>query len=122
MSDRSEDRDGPPSADQGDEEGSDFESASEGMLSSGPENRTVGGPLQLETLPYDPEPAREKIRAILALILVGCVAAEIAFLILALVFGWLDISGAKEFAGFVLTPTLSLAGAATGFYYGVRSR
>ena len=74
---------------------------------------------------FDPEPARERLRGRIAVILILLFVAEIACFA---AFFWLDhgssdasrFSDLKDFMGLILTPTVALVGAATGFYFGGR--
>jgi hypothetical protein len=83
-------------------------------------------------VPYDAGPTRERVRSVLALLLMGLVFSEV------LGIGWMaayavvhpnsefgldKISGLiKDLATLVLTPTIALAGAVMGFYYGSKDR
>lgn len=91
-----------------------FQQSEAGELVVGPP------PTDLPTKPFDPEPYREIVRAVVAFALILCVIGEIAFLLAAVPLGWLDMAGVKELAGLALTPTIGLAGAAIGFYYAGR--
>lgn len=87
----------------------------------------MAGPLQIPPFtapakePYDPEPQREKIRGRLAVCLIGLFALEVIALFASVIFGWLTIAEAKEMVAILVTPTVGLAGAVTGFYYGGKS-
>lgn len=75
-----------------------------------------------DTKPYDPEPGRDQIRAIIAIVLIGLFCFEVATLIAFTAFGCLETDQAKELATLTIPPTIGLAGAATGFYYGTRPK
>jgi hypothetical protein len=72
--------------------------------------------------PYDPEPSRDKVRAAIALLLIGLFCVEVLVLMIGVTRCWLDIANAKELATLVVPPTIGLAGAATGFYYGTKPK
>ena len=83
---------------------------------------TVGPPTPIETRPYDPEPAREKVRGYVAGALIAIFLALSAFITASIPLGWLDIAAAKELATIVLTPLFGLTSSAVGFYYGTGKR
>jgi hypothetical protein len=70
--------------------------------------------------------SRQPLRGRIAIILVLLFVAEIAFLT---AFFWFNhdkadagrFSDLKDFMGLILTPTVALVGAATGFYFGGRA-
>ena len=70
------------------------------------------------TRPYDPRPAREKVRGRIALLLLALLAGTILLTFATLWFGIFDASAAKELLAVLLAPLVGLVGAATGFYYG----
>lgn len=78
---------------------------------------TVGPPSQVETKPFDPEPRRESMRAVLAALFVGAFLALIGFFVVGVAFKWLDIATAKDLAALTLAPLAGLTGTAVGFYY-----
>jgi len=82
----------------------------------------VGPDVQLEpgTVPYDPEPKRENTRGILAVGLVGLVGAEVIFGFVALMSGT-AIDDLRQLFELVFSPSVALAGSATGFYFAGRS-
>ena len=77
--------------------------------------------LSKEAIALEP-PARESVRGLIALLLLGLLIAEFAFTALAIRFSWLPYDQAKDFLSTVLSPTVGLVGAATGFYYSSTSR
>ena len=81
----------------------------------------VGQPTIPTGPPFDPEPQRERIRGWSALALLGMLA-----LVLLLVFISMWVGMNAEVLRTVLTiifgPLVTLVSAATGFYYGSRSR
>jgi hypothetical protein len=88
---------------------------------SAPLELDVELPRQPAEKPWDPEPAREKLRGYLAgglvLLLAGIVVA--AWLAL-----WGDIATEpeiKDLLGVVMTPVVALVGSAVGFYFGGKS-
>lgn len=78
---------------------------------------TVGPPIEIHTTPFDPEPRRENMRAILALLFVVAFLALLGFLVVGVALKWLDIATAKDLAALALTPLAGLTGTAVGFYY-----
>jgi hypothetical protein len=71
--------------------------------------------------PWDPEPARERLRGALAAILLVLLAAVIGLAWLAL---WADIATEpeiKDLLSVMLTPVVALVGSALGFYFGGKS-
>lgn len=82
----------------------------------------VGPDVQLEpgTVPYDPEPKRENTRGILAVGLVGLVGVEVILGFIALMSGT-PIEDLRQLFEVVFSPSVALAGSATGFYFAGRS-
>lgn len=78
---------------------------------------TVGPPVPVRTKPFDPEPRRENMRAIIAGLLVAAFLALIGFLVVGVTWKWLDVATAKDLAALALTPLAGLTGTAVGFYY-----
>jgi hypothetical protein len=74
------------------------------------------------TEPYNPEPDRERVRGWMAFGLIGLFAVEVIFLLIAVSAGWITSAEAMDLGSLVLSPTIGLAGAATGFYYATRNR
>jgi hypothetical protein len=72
--------------------------------------------LEPGTVPYDPEPKRENVRGALAAGLVGLVAFEVAAGFIALVAGT-SVDDLRAFLQIVFSPSVALAGSATGFYF-----
>lgn len=73
-----------------------------------------------DTVPYNPEPKRENIRGLLAGGLVGLVGLEVALGFIALMTGS-AIDDLRELLEVVFSPSVALAGSATGFYFAGRS-
>jgi hypothetical protein len=77
--------------------------------------------VQQQRVPFDPEPQRERLRGWIAISLLGMLAFV---LLCSFVSMWIGID--KELLQTVLTiivgPLIALVSAATGFYYGSRSR
>ncbi|MDQ2835332.1 MAG: hypothetical protein M3Y50_16635 [Acidobacteriota bacterium] len=74
-----------------------------------------------ETVPYDPRPQQENVRGIIALFLVGLLAATIAA---AFVMLWLHPDRSRELhdlLALTFGPLVALVGAATGYYFGSRA-
>ena len=74
--------------------------------------------------PYDPSEDREKIRGLIALILVCALVGVLAF---ALFSSWFVMeagnrSNIMNVLEVVLAPLVALVGAVTGFYYGEKSK
>lgn len=78
---------------------------------------TVGPPIEIHTTPFDPEPRRENMRAILALLFVVAFLALIGLLVVGAALKWFDLATAKDVAAFALPPLTALTGTAVGFYY-----
>lgn len=78
---------------------------------------TVGPPTQAQTKPYNPEPRRENIRALLAAGLVTAFLLLTGPLVAAVVLQTLDVTTAKDLATLTLTPLFGLTSTAVGFYY-----
>lgn len=70
--------------------------------------------------PYDPEPARERIRSWLASVLVGGVLLLIFALASAVLFFRVELALAEKLSAILLPPLIGLAGAVTGFYFAAR--
>jgi hypothetical protein len=73
--------------------------------------------LEPATEPYDPEPKRENVRLLLAASLVGLVIVEVLAAFGALIAGQ-SIQDLRALLQIVLSPSVALAGSATGFYFG----
>jgi hypothetical protein len=75
--------------------------------------------------PYDPGPARERVRGVIASALIGILAAIVVG---DLIIAWYGIGGGgnldliESVATTLLTPVVGLVGAVTGFYFGEQSR
>jgi hypothetical protein len=78
-------------------------------------------PLEPETVPYDPEPQRENVRGILAAGLVGLVAFEVVAGFTALIAGT-SAGDLRSLMEVVFSPSVALAGSATGFYFAGQRR
>ena len=76
--------------------------------------------LEPGTVPYDPEPKRENTRGILAVGLVSLVALEVVLGFVALMTGT-SIGDLRQLFEIVFSPSVALAGSATGFYFAGRS-
>ncbi len=73
------------------------------------------------TVPYDPERARENYRGVIALILIGLMAALITA---TFALFWLHPDRSKDvqqFFSLIFGPVVALVGAATGYYFGSQS-
>lgn len=72
--------------------------------------------------PFNPEKFRERTRAWLAGGLTALLAAVVLILLIALVIGAYATKDAVDLLGVLLSPLVALVGAATGFYYGGKSK
>ena len=70
------------------------------------------------TIPYDPEPGRERLRGVLALVIVGLFVFVILLGSLLFTFTTRPAGELKDFLVLVITPVTSLVSAVVGFYYG----
>jgi hypothetical protein len=70
------------------------------------------------TIPYDPEPERERLRGVLALVIVGLFVFVILLGFLLFTFTTRPADELKDFLVLVITPVTSLVSAVVGFYYG----
>jgi hypothetical protein len=70
--------------------------------------------------PYDPEPARERVRGLLAQVLVGSVVVLAGATLVCVSAGWLDTSELERL-DVIYTALITLTGTALGFYFGGRS-
>lgn len=68
----------------------------------------------------DPPPHREKLRGRIAVWLLAIFTLEIVAVLAAILFLPDRLSAAKEVIVLIMTPTLTLLGAVTGFYYGAK--
>ena len=75
--------------------------------------------LEPATEPYDPEPKRENVRLLLAASLVGLVIFETVAGFAALLAG-VSIESLRILLQIVFSPSVALAGSATGFYFAGR--
>lgn len=74
-----------------------------------------------QTVPYDPRRYQENVRGIIALFLVGLMAATIAASFILL---WIHPDRSKELhdlLALIFGPLVALVGAATGYYFGSRA-
>lgn len=78
-----------------------------------------GSVLEPAIEPYDPEPKRENVRLLLAASLVGLVIFEVAAGFLALLLGT-SMDDLRVLLQIVFSPSVALAGSATGFYFAGR--
>lgn len=78
-------------------------------------------PGQPDEKPWDPEPAREKLRGYLASGLVIMLGLVIGAAWLTLWFRVAPEPEIKDLLGVVLTPVVALVGSALGFYFGGKS-
>jgi len=71
-----------------------------------------------QEVPYDPSRHRELVRSILAIGSIGLVALEVIGFLWMFAFGTRDFGELKDLVGVILSPSIALASAATGFYFG----
>lgn len=70
--------------------------------------------------PWDPAPAREKIRGWIALILIWLLVGTVVLSFVSLWANWIAMPDLEGLLGLLFGPIVALVGAATGFYYGGR--
>jgi hypothetical protein len=70
---------------------------------------------------YDPRPQEDGARRTIAYLLIGLLWLIIAAILILLGCGTINVADLKEFA-VVLGPIVTLVSAATGFYYGTKSK
>jgi len=78
--------------------------------------------LRSETTPYDPAPERERLRGVIATLLVGML---VGIVLLTLASLWFNSEGFDQLKGvldLILSAVVGLGGAVTGVYFGERSR
>lgn len=71
--------------------------------------------------PYDSRPAEDGARRTIAFMLIGILFVIIGAVLIMVAFGSIQVSDLKEFA-VILGPVITLVSAATGFYYGTKSK
>ncbi|WP_139277912.1 hypothetical protein [Rhodococcus marinonascens] len=86
----------------------------------GAQKEDVGHLLQ-EGETYDPSRHRENMRGWLAVLAFGLFAALVAFLAMAVVFGWRDWDQLEGVTTALLPVVVGVVGTTTGFYFGSRS-
>ena len=70
---------------------------------------------------YDPRPEEDQARRHIAFLLIGLLWLVVAAIFVLIAFGTIQVIDIKEFAA-VLGPVVTLVSAATGFYYGTKSK
>lgn len=70
---------------------------------------------------YDPRPGEDGARRTIAYALIGLLAIIVFAVLLLLAFGVVEVTELKDFS-VLLGPVITLVSAATGFYYGTRSK
>lgn len=70
---------------------------------------------------YDPRPGEDGARRTIAYALVGLLAIIVFAVLLLLAFGVVEVTELKDFS-VLLGPVITLVSAATGFYYGTKSK
>ena len=77
-----------------------------------------GAPAPPATIPYDPEPGRDKVRGYLAMWLLALLSVILLF---SFCFFWrnpTDIASLKTLLDVLFAPIITLVGTATGYYFG----
>lgn len=72
--------------------------------------------------PYDPTEDQERIRGVIALALVGLLAALAVISLAMLQFGGAQVGDVKTLLDVLVGPIVGLVGTVTGFYFGQKSR
>jgi hypothetical protein len=75
-----------------------------------------------ETKPYDPEPHRDRMRGVLALVLLGTLAGTVVFSFVVILWKPDRSKDVHDLLGIVFSPLVALVGAATGYYFGSRDQ
>jgi hypothetical protein len=70
---------------------------------------------------YDPRPHEDQARRHIAYLLIGLLWTVVAALLILVAWGGIQVQDIKKLA-VLLGPVVTLASAATGFYYGTQSR
>jgi hypothetical protein len=70
---------------------------------------------------YDPRPQEDGARRTIAYLLIGLLGFVVSGMLILLWFRIIDVDHSKEF-GVILNPIIALVSAATGFYYGTKSK
>lgn len=73
------------------------------------------------TVEYDPRPGEDGARRMIAYALIGLLAIIVVAILLLLAFGVIEAAELKDFA-VLIGPVITLVSAATGFYYGTKSK
>jgi hypothetical protein len=89
-------------------------------INAEPLSEDIGPPLRPGDPPFDPEPIRERVRSWLAIGPVGWTVALMLAIAAAVLYFRIDVAIAKELATLLITPSLALASAVTGFYFASR--
>jgi hypothetical protein len=76
--------------------------------------------LEPSTVPYNSEQDRERVRGLVALLLIGLLAFAVVGSFIGLATKMIEMKDLKELLTIVLGPLIALVGAATGFYFGER--
>ncbi len=72
--------------------------------------------------PYDPSRDRERVRGVVALLMIGLLIGIVIAMIGGLITGYLSADATEKVAAVILSPVVGLLGAVLGFYYGEQSR
>lgn len=78
-------------------------------------------PEEWNSVAYDPRPGEDGARRTIAYALIGLLAIIVVAVLLLLAFGVVEVTELKDFS-VLLGPVITLVSAATGFYYGTKSR
>jgi hypothetical protein len=90
-------------------------------LTEGPIARGLS-PHSFVSSPYNIDRDREQKRGLIALILVGLLAAVVLLSFAGLLTSRIELKDLKELLTVILSPLVALVGAATGFYFGEKSK
>lgn len=82
----------------------------------------AGGVSNPRSTPYDPEPDREKVRGMIALVLVFLLVAIVAVSFLTLWIRDPSFDNLKGLLELIFAPIIAVVGSATGFYFGSRQK
>lgn len=70
---------------------------------------------------YDPRPKEDQARRHIAYLLIGLLIVVVGSILLLVAYGTITVTEIKDFS-VVLGPVVTLVSAATGFYYGTKSK
>jgi multisubunit Na+/H+ antiporter MnhB subunit len=85
-------------------------------------DRPIAAPVAPLREPYDPTRDRERIRGVVALLMIGLLIATIAGILVSLATGWLGADGIEKVSTALISPIVGLVGTVLGFYFGSQTR